>query len=367
MLTRVYVDNFRCFVNFEYKPGRRDLILGANGSGKTSLVDVLLLLRNFAADGAFAGPWILFQRTRWMEQARQTAELEFSLPEGRYRYRLVVEPWGEPPRPRVVSETVELDQRPIFEFLNGEVHLYNDRFEHKVTYEFDWFRGALATIIPRRDNAKLTRFKQAFANLLCFRINPFGMQSRAEMETPAPDAHLSNIASWYRHLVQTEPAQNAALLESLRDALDGFRYLQLEPAGENVRLLAAEFADDSGRPAKFYLHELSDGQRCLICLYTILQFLVAKGCTVLLDEPDNFLSVREIQPFLTALSDAVQDGTGQVLLISHHPEALNQWAPENGVRFFRDGVGPVRVVPFRGDPERCLSPSELIARGWERE
>jgi AAA15 family ATPase/GTPase len=33
MLKRLYIDNFRSFVNFEYKPGSKQLLLGANGSG----------------------------------------------------------------------------------------------------------------------------------------------------------------------------------------------------------------------------------------------------------------------------------------------------------------------------------------------
>jgi ATPase subunit of ABC transporter with duplicated ATPase domains len=89
------------------------------------------------------------------------------------------------------------------------------------------------------------------------------------------------------------------------------------------------------------------------------------GNTVVLDEPDNFVSLREIQPWLNAVSDAVEEGNGQILLISHHPELINQWAPNSGVRFVRDGIGPVRVEEFRGEPESALSPAELVARGWE--
>jgi len=269
-------------------------------------------------------------------------------------------------RPRVVSETVHYDGKPVFEFIAGEVHLYNDRFEHKVTYEFDWYRSALATIIPRKDNKTLSRFKLWLAGLVCFRINPFLMGSRAEGESLYPNVDLSNIAAWYRHLVQADPKQNAAMLDSLRASLDGFSFLQLEPAGENVRLMAAEFTGGSGQTSKFYLNELSDGQRCLICLYTILHFVLAKGSTVILDEPDNFVSLREIQPWLMAVTDLVEEGRGQILIISHHPEIINQWAPAVGVLFVRSGAGPARVEEFRGSTETHLAPSELIARGWER-
>lgn len=368
MLTRLYIDNFKCFVNFEHKPARKELILGRNGSGKSSFMEALLLLRQFAITGVvFDDSYLSSRRTRWLDQPRQTFELEADLGGRRYAYRLAIEPWGEPPRPRVVSETVHFDGKPVFEFKLGEVHLYNDRFEHKVTYEFDWHRSALATIIERRDNQTLSIFKRWLSGLFCFRIDPFKMGARAEGEHLFPNVDLSNIAAWYRHLVQADQKRNADLLDSLRASLDGFSYLQLEPFGENVRLLAAEFAGGGGKTTKFYFNELSDGQRCLICLYTVLHFVLAKGGTVILDEPDNFVSLRELQPWLTAVTDAVEEGRGQVLLISHHPEFINQWATGSGVQFVRDGIGPVRVEPFRGDPDGLLAPSEIIARGWERE
>ena len=352
MLTRLYLDNFRCFVNFEHKPARKQLILGRNGCGKSSYLDALLLLRQFVVKGdVFDDFFTLSQRTRWMTQPHQTFELEAELDGGRYLYHLVIEPWGEPARPRVKSEVVRFDGKPIFEFETGEVHLFNDRFEHKVTYEFDWHRSALATIIQRRDNYRLSRFKSWVASLFCFRINPFAMGHRAEGESLYPNMDLSNIASWYRNLVQADPLQNAAMLESVRASLDDFSFLKLAPAGENVRLLGAEFTQAGGKTINFNFNELSDGQRCLICLYAILHFVLARGSTVVLDEPDNFLSLREIQPWLMAVSDTVEDGQGQILVISHHPEILNQWAPNNGVQFVRDGIGPVRVEEFRGDPE----------------
>jgi predicted ATPase len=367
MLTRLYIDNFRCLVNFEYRPKRRQLIVGRNGSGKTSFLDALFYVRQFAVSGLNTAELLWSQRTRWLNQAHQTFQMEATLDGAEYVYQLKLEPWGDPPAARVALETVHFNKKPVFEFIAGEVHLYNDRLEHKVTYPFDSSRSAFATINPKKDDRILLRFKQWFSGFLCFRINPFEMGARAEKEDLYPNKNLSNLASWYRHLVQANPKENSTLLTSLRASLDEFSFLTLEHAGENVRVLLAEFAERGESTMKFSFGELSDGQRCLICLYIILHFVLAKGSTVILDEPENFVSLPEIQPWLTEVSDVVEEGSGQILLISHHPELINQWAPGCGVQFVRDGIGPVRVQDFHGDPNSSLTPAELVARGWERE
>jgi ATPase subunit of ABC transporter with duplicated ATPase domains len=117
----------------------------------------------------------------------------------------------------------------------------------------------------------------------------------------------------------------------------------------------------------FALDELSEGQRCLIALYMILHFLIAKGDTVFLDEPDNFISLREIQPWLLAAEDAVEESKGQLILISHHPEIMNYWAREYGLLFSREENGHVRAKPYREVADTGLDPAETIARGWEDE
>src|SRR5215469_4514349 len=109
MLTRLYIDNFRCFVNFEYSPARRQLVIGPNGSGKSSMLDALALVRQFAVLGDKAEDLnILSQRTRWTNQSKQTFEIEATIKETKYVYRLVLDPIGEPVRPRVLAETVHL-------------------------------------------------------------------------------------------------------------------------------------------------------------------------------------------------------------------------------------------------------------------
>ena len=51
MLTRLYVDNFRCLQNFELDLDQANILLGRNGTGKTSVLDVLRNIQNLVARG----------------------------------------------------------------------------------------------------------------------------------------------------------------------------------------------------------------------------------------------------------------------------------------------------------------------------
>lgn len=161
-----------------------------------------------------------------------------------------------------------------------------------------------------------------------------------------------------------------ALQQTLSDIIDGFSLLELEGAGRDVRILKVLFAarsENDAKPASYELDfsELSDGQRALIALYTLLR-VVRRGATICIDEPDNYVSLQELQPWLFSLLDRIDDEGGQAILVSHHPELINLLAPEHGVVFSREHGGPTRLLAFPGDLESSLSPAERVARGWDR-
>ncbi|MYI02936.1 MAG: AAA family ATPase, partial [Gammaproteobacteria bacterium] len=45
MIKRLYVDNYKCFVNFDLHLQSLTLLLGRNGAGKTSVLDIMFALR----------------------------------------------------------------------------------------------------------------------------------------------------------------------------------------------------------------------------------------------------------------------------------------------------------------------------------
>jgi predicted ATPase len=364
MLKRVYVDNFRSFVNLELSLGQQQLILGLNGSGKSTLLEVLGALKRLVTGDA--QPDLLFpetSRTRWQILPTQTFELDVAIGAD-YQFRLELDSWGSPARTRIRREVVLCDGRPVFEFVDGEVHLFNDYFEQKVKYPFDWFRSALATIQPRPENTKLMRFKNWIENLHCLQLNPHTMSERTEREELEPAFDMSNFASWYRHMTQERQDSASQLQENLRQIIPGFESLDLRSAGANLRKLEVRFAITLSPLTSFGVSfsELSDGQRVLVCLYALLNFVVKGDACLFLDEPEKYIAIPEIQPWLMELRDRIEDLGGQVVLISHHPEIVNYLAPDFGLVFERVGPGPVRVRSYK--PDQSLLPSEQIARGW---
>jgi hypothetical protein len=263
-------------------------------------------------------------------------------------------------------ESLKVSGTTSFERANGELRFFSDSGAQGTAKPPDSTRSAL--YLSRLSNPHVGRFMQWLDSVHCFQIDAYF----DEMDTPAdsgesqPDFELGNFPGWYRYLLQTHPAENVNFLTAVKEALDSFQELRFYSSGSgSAERLRAVFRAPTSELVNYSLAELSDGQRCLIGLYAILHFAIMRGHTVFIDEPDNFISLREIQPWLLAAEEAVEDHQGQLILISHHPEILNQWALRYGLRFFREDNGHVRTEKFRADPNGGLQPSELIARGWE--
>src|SRR5205823_178048 len=101
-----------------------------------------------------------------------------------------------------------------------------------------------------------------------------------DSEEQEPDDELENLARWYRHLLQAYPVDNVRFLESMKDSLAGFQALRFSTDEYGTRKLRADFTAPESKGVTYAISELSEGQRCLLALYMILHFLLAKGHTV---------------------------------------------------------------------------------------
>ncbi|WP_162505104.1 AAA family ATPase, partial [Treponema endosymbiont of Eucomonympha sp.] len=111
----------------------------------------------------------------------------------------------------------------------------------------------------------------------------------------------------------------------LPNSLSGFKELNSAPAGER-RILKANFQALNDAKAHAYpFASLSEGQRMLIAVYALIIGNKGRNACLFIDEPDNFISIAEIQPWLRLFVDncGEDESLEQVVLISHHPEVID--------------------------------------------
>ena len=125
MINRIYIDNFRCLVNFEIKLSSIGLFLGANGSGKSTVFEVLRRLQSYiSGNSRIEEAFPKQDLTRWQNRSEQRFELEVSLPEGNLSYLLTVEHSEEGNLCRVKEEKLT----------EGSLMLFNRKLEHVYLY-----------------------------------------------------------------------------------------------------------------------------------------------------------------------------------------------------------------------------------------
>ncbi len=135
-----------------------------------------------------------------------------------------------------------------------------------------------------------------------------------------------------------------------------------------MRSLKALFShpENNDTLVRYGFGQLSDGQKMLVALYSLLALSGNRRLSLFIDEPDNFVSPREIQPWFAELEERCGEKLEQAVIISHNPISIDYMAGASGRWFSRDEQGPVRVM---NSPEQLvdgLALSELVARGWER-
>ena len=369
MIKRLYIDNYKSLVNFELEFTELTLLLGPNGVGKTSVLDVMFALRQLLSGEAKVTDNAVFPTktlTRWQQRDKQVFELDVVLDGDKLRYRMEVDHERSSRRARIVLERLELGGKPLFEFEQGEVQLYHDDHSSGAVFGGDRIESALARVTPGDDNKRLTRFLDYIRKVIVCGMYPANFKTESSTEDAVLHRDARNFAAWYRNLLLERQELVPEFTKSLQEAIEGFRGIRMEKVGLDTRALIVMFERVSER-YELRLDEVSDGQRALIALYSLVGLAAGQGYTLFLDEPDNYIARPEIQPWLIELADACGDEVPQAVLCSHHPELIDYLGSDRGVVLRQESSGVTTVRPthemaIEGGPKL----SEVIARGWER-
>ena len=334
MFERIYIHNYKCLVNFELHLDETSLLAGTNGSGKTSVLDVMFALKKLLAGEAKITDRIAFHPstlTRWQSPTEQSFEMDLRVAGELFRYHLKIEHEPDPKQSRVAEESLASNGKTLFKCVRGTVQLYRDNGSEGPSYQADWSESALARVVSQPSNTMLTSFMEAVRATVVCSIRPSVLGAESERESRFLGRHAENFVDWYRNAMQENPASVRNHVEALRGVLDGFSEVHLQQAGLDHRALMLDFRTD-GTTFKLRFDELSDGQQALVVLYALLHLREHDGGVVLfLDEPDNFVALADIQPWLMAVVDLCEDTSSQAVICSHHPELIDYLGSDSGL------------------------------------
>ncbi len=372
MIKRLYVHNFRTLLNFSIEFEKMNLLMGSNGVGKSTIFDVLYRLKLFLSGENFRLQDIFSYEDfpKWEKKSNHKQVFEVRIEDelaGAFEYKLTIEHLAKERKNRIGFEELLHEGKPLYRYNSangGHAQLYRDDYSQGPDCLFDWSRSGISVLEERPYNTKLVKFRELFKSLFVLKINLPAISSEAPFEEEMPKQDLQNFASWYRYLSQANQSQIFELTIRLRQILPGFDSMNLQPAGES-KLLNVHFINEGGEIDSYRFTQLSDGQKTLIILYTLLYCLPKRDVILCIDEPENYLALPEVQFWLDALDEQVQEGYKQAVLISHHPRLINLLAANAGQWLYREGAStPTRIKQISFEEQDGLPVSKLIEMGW---
>lgn len=365
MLTRLVIENYRCFERAALEPGRLALLIGANGAGKSTVFDALWNIRQLVVAGKSASE--LFPegtRTRWGSQTAQRFELGFRGPDGDYAYRLSIRHSKRSQIGEIEHEQILYEKEPLYTFFREKVTIHAHGRSAAQGLPAGNKLSPLSNLPRHLRSKRLDWVTGRISRIWVFRPVPPKLEPFTGLQGDFLEPDFSNFASWFLAAHKARPRLRHTLKQSLKIVLDGFVDYQFVQLSQRLNALMFRFSSPRRRShiISFLFDELSEGQRALVVLYTLLHAVSSQATTLCIDEPEEFLSPREIQPWLNQLMEGTEEN-GQALLISHNPGLIDILAPSNGLLLARPRGGPVQVRPVPTD-ESGLTISESLARGW---
>ncbi|MFM7754710.1 MAG: AAA family ATPase [Cyanobium sp.] len=379
MLKRLYVDNFRCLVDFELNFDSINLFLGDNGAGKSTVFDILgKLQRVITTDISVDSTFNKSDCTYWQNYKNLKFELDVEGNGGIYKYQLEITSedifYGHVDATisvmSIASETLRFNQENLLRVNQYGTEIIDLNGQLKWTDRYIESRSIIPLLKAKDDYHKILWFKDRIKRLATLKITPNSIVSESLHKSEFLETTMGNFVSWYRYIFADNQNKLAQLTKSLQEILDGFISFRLEPISEKAVILKLIFkTEESEQNIEYTFEELSDGQKVLVILYSLFYGLESQDYTLCIDEPENFLALPEIQPWLFQLEDLCSEGKLQALLISHHPQLIDYLLSSPiGYWFERQANSSVKVKPINSELQKCnesgLSMSELIARRW---
>ncbi|MBX2889705.1 MAG: AAA family ATPase [Saprospiraceae bacterium] len=334
-INSIRVRGYRPFKDFIAKFGSLEVIVGANGSGKTSLFEFLKFLRDSLKDdippeivAGSIGQQIFHLGAP--EKFWWSLEMDFGLEQHlRYQGELL----GPVGNTKIVFERVVTlpfpgyDRGLLFMNVKDRKGTIRDPKSRKLAQQEIHLRRpnqlalstvtnpAMITLYSLREYIESWRFYSSF------RIrNEKIKQPVPIQQDPVLDEDAGNLSAILFYLYSEHHRQFETLERNLRLIIPGFKNLTVKAKGAPGHVIA--FWEEEGFREEMSLADLSDGILRLIC-WLSLCVQPNPPALICIDEPDQGVHPRTL-PILAGMFEKASERT-QVLLATHSSYFLTQF------------------------------------------
>lgn len=319
-LRKVKIEGFKSIEKAELMLGDLNVVIGANGSGKSNLIGVFRLLERVLSHNLQV--YVASEPDRFLHHGRRVTpalSLDFAFDQNAYGFKL-----------KAVQDTL------IFE-------------TESVEYSGYWNYGE-----PLAVGHKESKLEEAAAsyknkipqyvfpivrNLVVYHFHDTSDSSPAKQTSNLDDNRFfrpdaANLPAYLYWLQEKHPTQFRHIEEHVRLVAPFFERFVLAPSRLNENKIKLEWRQ-RGSDAYFDAYSLSDGTLRFICLATLL-LQPTPPALILLDEPELGLhpfAIRILAEMLEAAAKRVQ-----VLLATQSVTLLNNFAPHDVLVASNDGL-----------------------------
>ncbi len=324
-LNRISVRGFKCLASVEELELRPlTVVIGANGSGKTSFLDVFSLLAKSARRGLndcisdLGGIKSILPRDGKTDTLMVTVEMP--IPKGTplhyalhlesdgMRYECVLEElWGH-------LKTDSSFKVRYIESVAGTTTYCDDSRERQETV--NWEHNPLETALSQVPKVykELESLRKRLSSLTYYAALGFDTTQNSRVRSPQqmrpadlPGPKGEYLVSCLYYMRETDPDRYESIHDTLKAAFPNFERLTFPPVAAGTLALAWH---ERGLDSPFYTHELSEGTLRFLWLVTLLQSPGLTGIT-LIDEPEVSLH----PDLLRLLADLMREASERTQLI----------------------------------------------------